>query len=168
MNKMERSPRGGEEKKNEDFQEVLKEVRSFFWFNLNQLFGEGWQEQVEDVENEDFQGALTESGPDRHVISIKLKDGRIVKMMSARVKSGNPFEHMEYLGGADFRKTESWLYAYDPKGDRVTIISPDGVQTEVKGSREDFDAQMKNFRDIYANEEQAIAAFGESIEKKQE
>jgi len=166
MDRIEQSSGAGEEEQ----QRIrdLVEKAAYLGFNLNKLLGEGWEDQLENVENEDFQGTRTESGPDRHISSVKLKDGRMVEMMSAKVKSGNPFEHMEHLGGADFRKAEGWLYTFDPSKNTVTIISPDGKTMEVEGTKEDFDAQMEEFRKVYANVHRSIASFGGSPEKQKE
>ncbi len=146
MSKFEQSPEG-------------EKVRGL-GFDLNEVLGSGWEDEVDGVENEDFQGVLSEAGPDRHICKVVLKDGRKVEIMSASVKSGNPFENMSHLGGGDFRRAEAWLYLHNPKTNEVLVISPDGKRTEFEGSAEQFAEQMETFEAYYANVDVSIAAFG--------
>lgn len=141
-------------------EEALEEgkVRTF-GFDLQPLVGENWHDQVQDVSNEDYQGSLTESGPDRHISSIQFKDGKKVAILSAKVMSGNPFEHMEQIGGGDLRNTESWLYIFHPDKQIATIVSPDGNRQEIKCTEQIFDNEVEKLRRVYRDEGRAITSF---------
>ena len=161
MHKIEKEPVSGQEKKEEELK-----VRDF-GFNLEELLGKDWKGEVEKVDNRDYYSALAVKKEDRHITSVKLKDGREVIMMSGKV-TGFPLDQMELCGGGDFRLTESWLYAYNPKEKKVTIIFPDGQQTEIEASKEDFDKQMAKFSSIYQDGGPPIKPSGRSSIEKQE
>lgn len=152
----------GQEKKEDELK-----VRDF-GFNLEELLGKGWKDKVEKTHNSDFYSVLAVKKEDRHVTVVELKDGREVIMMSAKVTGNFPLEQMELHGGGDFRLTENWLYAYNPKEKKVTIIYPEGQQTEIEASKEDFDAQMAKFLSMYQDGGPPIKTSGKPSTEKQE